>query len=159
MSISTLSLTVPVAHRIWALIYLLGEGSCRSVQYIIRPNWEVNEVWIRYALGVAPNFLAGLYVPACITFLLPYLVHRDPSQRDFSPLRYRMWACTIALAGVVGWEFAQTATRRFFFDPHDIGWTLVGTACFLLIVHARSGFFSTLKYRPLSPHKVAPQVA
>jgi hypothetical protein len=154
MSISTLSLTIPVAHRIWALIYLLGEGSCRSVQYIIRPNLEVHEAWLRYALGVAPNFLAGLYVPACITFLMPYLLHRDPAVRDFSPLRYQTMACGIALTGVIGWEFAQTTTRRFYFDPHDIGWTLMGTLCFLCIVQARSKVFSTLKYRFLPPQAI-----
>jgi hypothetical protein len=138
MSLTTLSLSIPAAHRIWALIYLLGEISCRSVQFIIRPHLHTHEYWIRYALGVAPNFLAGLYVPACITFVLPYLLQRDATRRDFSPMRYRHAACGIALGGIIGWEYVQTTTRSFFFDPHDIFWTFVGTATFLLILRWRT---------------------
>ena len=61
---------IPAAHRIWAIIYLAGESSCRSVQYIVRPNLHSHIDAINYLLGVAPNFLAGIYVPACYTFLI-----------------------------------------------------------------------------------------
>ena len=127
------SFSVPAAHRIWALIYLAGESSCRSVQYIIRPLLPTHEGWLNYLLCVAPNFLAGVYVPACFTFLMPYLLERKPERRNFQPQRYRWPACVFTLSGLLGWEFFQPYTRRFVFDVHDIIWTFIGVSVYLFI--------------------------
>ncbi len=129
---------IPAAHRIWAIIYLAGESSCRSVQYIVRPNLHSHIDAINYFLGVAPNFLAGIYVPACYTFLMPYILERNAQQRIFDPLYYRFSACIFALSGVLGWEYIQQFTHKFFFDPHDIIWTFLGISCYWLITQRQA---------------------
>ncbi len=135
---SLASVYIPAAHRIWALIYLAGEGSCRSVQYIVRPNVHLNIEWVNYLLGVAPNFLAGIYVPACFTFLMPYLLERKVQHRIFDPLYYRFSACVFALSGVWGWEFVQQFTQKFYFDPHDVLWTFMGVGCYWAITQRQA---------------------
>ena len=135
---SLVSVSIPAAHRVWAFIYLAGESSCRSVQYILRPHLHSHIEWINYLLGVAPNFLAGIYVPACYTFLMPFILERRPEQRIFDPLYYRFSACVFALSGVLGWEFIQQFTLKFFFDPHDIMWTFFGVMCYWLITQKKA---------------------
>jgi hypothetical protein len=142
---SLASVTIPAAHRIWAFIYLAGESSCRSVQYIVRPHLNLHIHWINYLLGVAPNFLAGIYVPACYTFLMPYIIERNPNLRIFDPLFYRFSACVFALFGVLGWEIAQQFTRKFYFDPDDILWTFVGVGVYWIITQ----WFGTARTVPI----------
>lgn len=149
MSVSSFS--IPVAHRLWAIIYLAGESSCRSVQYIIRPHLHVHADWLNYFLGVAPNFLAGIYVPACITFLMPYLLERDPSKRDFDPQKYMASAVILALAGLVGWELIQPLTKKFYFDPHDLLWTVIGVCLYVWILQWKCAL------RPSRPARAAQQ--
>lgn len=136
MSIATVS--IPAAHRIWAFIYLAGESSCRSVQYIIRPHFQAHAEWINYMLGIAPNFLAGIYVPACFTFLIPYLMERRAARRDYNPQRYMWQACIFALTGLLGWEFLQPFTNHFVFDPHDVLWTFIGVGVYAMISQWRA---------------------
>ena len=129
---------IPSTHRVWGFIYLLGEGSCRSLQYIIRPHLHTHVDWVKYFLGVAPNFLAGFYVPACLTFLLPFVLERNPSQRDYCPRRYQILSCSIALIGILGWEYLQTFTHKFYFDTQDLIWTFVGVGVYLIFVNMAS---------------------
>lgn len=135
---SIVSFRIPAAHRTWALIYVAGESSCRSVQYIIRPHFHAQLEWINYMLGVAPNLLAGIYVPACFTFLMPYLTEQNHTQRDYNPQRYMWPACAFAMTGLLGWEFLQPFTRHFVFDPHDVLWTFIGVGTYTMITQWRT---------------------
>lgn len=135
---SIASISIPAAHRIWAFIYLAGESSCRSVQYIIRPNLHSHIEWLNYLLGVAPNFLAGIYVPACYTFLMPFILNRKAENRNFDPQNYRFSACIFALTGLIGWELLQPFTRKFHFDMNDVVWTFIGVGIYALITQRHS---------------------
>ncbi len=135
---SIASISIPAAHRVWAFIYLAGESSCRSVQYIIRPHFHTHAEWMNYLLGVAPNFLAGVYVPACFTFLVPYLLERNAAHRDYNPLRYMWPACIFALTGLLGWEYLQPFTHHFVFDPNDVLWTFIGVGTYMMITFWRT---------------------
>ena len=153
----------PVSHSVWALIYVVGEASCRSVQWLIRPHWHTPPHIIAYMLNVAPNFFAGIYVPACYTFLMPFFWGKMGRIPDFNPQAYRVSGSIFGLTGVIGWELLQPFTQKFHFDPHDILWTVIGTAIFYAYNKERSLKSSspdtidkrtTMLLQPLSPlHK------
>jgi hypothetical protein len=95
----------------------------------IRPHYHNNNVIIKYFLGIAPNFLPAIGIPALFVAIISHLK------------RYSVWfnskshitANLISLSGLIAWEFIQTTSKKLFFDWNDVLWTILGALVFQLI--------------------------
>jgi len=95
----------------------------------IRPNYSGDSSAIKYLLGVAPNFLPGIGIPALFVILLPQI---NKTNKWFNEKRH-LTANLISLTGLISWEFVQTTSAKLHFDWNDVIWTLIGAFIFQLI--------------------------
>ena len=108
------------------------------VQDYIRPNYDgANEIII-YLLGVAPNFLPGIGLPALLYVVIP-----EVSKPNSSLFKNRLyWSAGISISGLIANEFITIFTPgRGVFDWNDILWTIIGAGLFTLI-HRKLRFVS-----------------
>lgn len=117
--------------QLWLFCYLFGEIMCRTTQYVVRPlHLYPNIDWVKYMLGVAPNFWAALSLPALLLLISNYAGSQYNWVRTILPLDTLHTAYAVALTGIVGWEICQPLTGMYYFDPNDLMWTILGTATF-----------------------------
>ena len=100
------------------------------VQDYIRPWYDGGNEIIIYLLGVAPNFLPGIGLPALLYVVIPEL-----SKPNSSLFKNRLnWSVVISITGLIANEFITIFTPgRGVFDWNDILWTLIGAGFFVLI--------------------------
>jgi len=103
------------------------------VQDYIRPWYDGGNEIIIYLLGVAPNFLPGIGLPALLYVVIPEL-----SKPNSSLFKNRLnWSVVISITGLIANEFITIFTPgRGVFDWNDILWTLIG-ACFFVFIDKR----------------------
>ena len=114
-----------VYYIIFAISFLLFS----IVQDYIRPNYDgANEIII-YLLGVAPNFLPGIGLPALLYVVIP-----EVSKHNSSLFKNRLyWSVGISISGLIANEFITIFTPGGVFDWNDILWTIIGAGLFILI--------------------------
>ena len=102
-----------------------------TVQDYIRPNYDGGNEVIVYLLGIAPNFLPGVGLPALLYVVIPEVTR--PESSLFENRLY--WSVVISLLGLIGNEFITIfAPGRGVFDWNDILWTIIGVGLFTLTV-------------------------
>ena len=103
------------------------------VQNYIRPNYEGDNELVVYFLGVAPNFLPGVGLPALLYVVIP-----EVFKSHTSLFRNRLyWSVAISITGLVGNEFVTLFTPgQGVFDWNDIVWTIIGAGMFVAIHRA-----------------------
>ena len=115
---------------LYYLLFGITFLSFNWVQDFIRPNYNGEHRGIIYFLGIAPNFLPAIGLPALFYVIIPEL---------FSPetfIRKNTLGCSIGIAmvGLIGNEFITIYTPgRGVFDWNDILWTLIGGLIFIVI--------------------------
>ena len=101
-----------------------------TVQDYIRPNYDGGNGVIVYLLGIAPNFLPGVGLPALLYVVIPEVT--KPQSSLFENRLY--WSVVISLLGLIGNGFITIfAPGRGVFDWNDILWTIIGAGLFILI--------------------------
>ena len=103
------------------------------VQNYIRPNYEGDNELVVYFLGVAPNFLPGVGLPALLYVVIP-----EVFKSHTSLFRNRLyWSVAISITGLVGNEFVTLFTPgQGVFDWNDIVWTIIAAGLFVAIHRA-----------------------
>ena len=115
---------------LYYLLFGITFLSFNWVQDFIRPNYNGEHRGIIYFLGIAPNFLPAIGLPALFYVIIPEL---------FSPetfIRKNTLGCSIGIAmvGLIGNEVITIYTPgRGVFDWNDILWTLIGGLIFIVI--------------------------
>ena len=85
-----------------------------------------------YLLGVTPNFATAIAVSFV---LLSIWADQRPSASFSLAARAFLICASISGLGLLGWELFQKTSRRFVFDPHDAGATLVGIGAASLLFY------------------------
>ena len=100
------------------------------VQDFIRPDYNGEHRGIIYFLGIAPNFLPSIGLPALFYVIIPELF----SPESFIRKNTLGFSIGIAMVGLIGNEFITIYTPgRGVFDWNDILWTLIGGLIFIVI--------------------------
>lgn len=103
----------------------------QSISSYIRPNYTGQNEYIKYLLGIAPNFFPAIGIPALI---LAIILQNESSKPESKLYKYRnLIAVSISTTGLIAWEFVQTTSRKLIFDVHDILWTLIGSLIFIIL--------------------------
>jgi glycopeptide antibiotics resistance protein len=113
----------------WFVIFALCFIGYQQVQDQIRPNYAGENLTIIYLLGIAPNFLPAIGIPALFVVLIPQLKNTNSWLNE----KKHITANLISLSGLLCWEFLQTMTENGYFDWNDVLWTLIGAGVFQLI--------------------------
>ena len=111
-------------YLVFAISFLLFP----IVQNYIRPNYGGNNELVVYFLGVAPNFLPAVGLPALLYVVIP-----EVFKSHTSLFRNRLYgSVAISITGLVGNEFVTLFTPgQGVFDWNDIAWTIIGAGVFI----------------------------
>lgn len=128
---------------LWLGLFALGTSATWLVQDHLRPSYRGRGEALRYLLGVAPNFLAGLGLASFFVVSIPQVnaASRSPSRSPWLNGKAHLTGILISVTGLSAWEAIQPLSTRGHFDPHDILWTILGAAAFYSIwwtLHLRS---------------------
>jgi hypothetical protein len=119
----------------WLGLFAFGTIGYTVVQDYLRPGYRGESELLRYWLGVAPNYFAGLALPSFFVVMIAQF--RTSAKQPLVSAWWNVWApfsaMLVAFVGLTLWEFTQTITARGRFDWHDIGWTMVGTLTFYAV--------------------------
>ena len=113
-------------------IFALTFISYQLVQDNIRPNYQGDNLIIKYLLGIAPNFFPSIGIPALFVILIPELAKKNKTTTWLNDKRH-ITANAVSLIGLLSWEFLQVTTTRGHFDLNDVLWTINGALIFQLI--------------------------
>lgn len=115
---------------VYYIIFVFSFLLFSIVQDYIRPWYDGGNEIIIYLLGVAPNFLPGIGLPALLYVVIPEL-----SKPNSSLFKNRLnWSVVISITGLIANEFITIFTPgRGVFDWNDILWTLIGAGFFVFI--------------------------
>lgn len=113
-------------------IFALPFISYQLVQDNIRPNYQGDNLIIKYLLGIAPNFFPSIGIPALFVILIPELAKKNKTTTWLNDKRH-ITANAVSLIGLLSWEFLQVTTTRGNFDWNDVLWTINGALIFQLI--------------------------
>jgi hypothetical protein len=116
----------------WFAIFALTSIAYQLVQDNIRPNYNGDDLIIKYILGIAPNFFPAIGLPALFVILLPE-INKGENSNQWLNNKIHITANLISLTGLLSWEFLQITTTRGRFDWNDVLWTLIGALIFQLI--------------------------
>ena len=132
-----------IYYIIFAISFLLFS----IVQDYIRPNYDGANGIIIYLLGVAPNFLPGIGLPALLYVVIP-----EVSKPNSSLFKNRLyWSVGISISGLIANEFITIFTPgRGVFDWNDILWTIIGAGLFTL-THKK---FNKIQHRSLMKENI-----
>ena len=115
---------------LYYLLFGITFLSFNWVQDFIRPNYNGEHRGIIYFLGIAPNFLPAIGLPALFYVIIPELFSPETLIRK-NTLGF---STSIAMVGLIGNEFITIYTPgRGVFDWNDILWTLIGGLIFIVI--------------------------
>ncbi len=119
----------PISY--WFLLFATTFLAYQLVQDSIRPNYNGDNVIIIYLLGIAPNFLPAIGIPALFVILIPEISKNKTN--IWLNERKHITAIIISLIGLLSWEFLQILTPSGRFDWNDILWTCIGSLIFYFI--------------------------
>jgi glycopeptide antibiotics resistance protein len=115
----------------WFLLFATTSLAYQLVQDTIRPNYNGDNAVIIYLLGIAPNFLPAIGIPALFLILIPE-ISQNKTNIWLNERKY-ITAIIISLIGLLSWEFLQILTPSGRFDWNDILWTCIGSLIFYFI--------------------------
>ena len=120
-------------NSIYYAVFIISFLLFPTVQDYIRPNYDGDNGVIVYLLGIAPNFLPGVGLPALLYVVIP-----EVFKSHTSLFRNRLyWSIAISITGLVGNEFVTLFTPgQGVFDWNDIVWTIIGAGMFVAIHRA-----------------------
>ena len=113
----------------WLALFALCFVAYQQVIDNIRPNYNGNNLTVKYLLGIAPNFFPGIGIPALFVVLIPQMKKANKWLNE----NKHIIANLISLLGLLTWEFIQTTSKKLYFDWNDVVWTLIGAFVFQLI--------------------------
>jgi hypothetical protein len=115
----------------WFGIFAFFFGLFEFITSFIRPGYQGSSALIRYLLGIAPNFLPAIGLPA-LFILFMISVRSDGNPGKWMGAHKQVTALSISTGGLIIWEFLQLK-GALVFDWHDILWTFNGAGIFLFI--------------------------
>lgn len=113
----------------WFALFALCFVSYQQIIDNIRPKYDGDNLTIKYLLGIAPNFLPAIGIPALFVILIPQM---KQTNKWFNEKKY-LTANFISLTGLISWEFYQTTSIKLHFDWNDVIWTILGAIVFQII--------------------------
>jgi hypothetical protein len=116
----------------WFAIFALTFIAYQLVQDSIRPNYDGDNLIIKYLLGVAPNFFPSIGIPALFVIIIPELNYKNNSSEWLNKKKH-LTAIGISLIGLLSWEFMQIKTTKARFDWNDVLWTFIGALIFYFL--------------------------
>jgi hypothetical protein len=119
----------------WLGLFAFGTIAFTVAQDYIRPNYHGQSDVIKYLLGIAPNFFAGLGLSSFFVMVIPHInaAAQKPSESVWLNSKAQISGMLIAVTGLSLWEFVQIFSSRGHFDWHDLLWTIIGTLTFYVI--------------------------
>ena len=115
---------------LYYLLFGITFLSFNLVQDFIRPNYNGGHRGVIYFLGIAPNFLPAIGLPALFYVIIPELFSPETLIRK-NKLRFSVG---IAMVGLIGNEFITIYTLgKGVFDWNDVLWTIIGGVVFYWI--------------------------
>ena len=116
---------------IYYLIFAICFLGFQYFEEVIRVNYDNSNKFITYLLGVLPNFLPAIGLPAIFIVFIKEL--RGKSKNLWFNQKKYILAIIISQVGLIGWEVQQIIAPYGTFDWNDIIWTVVGGVIFYLI--------------------------
>lgn len=113
----------------WFALFAFCFISYQQVIDNIRPNYNGDNLTIKYLLGILPNFFPAIGIPALFLILVPQLKRTNKWLNE----KKHITASLVSLTGLTSWEFIQATSTKLHFDWNDVLWTLIGAAVFQLI--------------------------
>jgi len=116
----------------WLTIFALSFIAYQLVQDYIRPNYDGENLTIKYLLGIAPNFFPSIGIPAFLVVLIPIFSPKNKTNKWLNNNKH-ITVNIISLIGLLSLEFFQMGSTKLRFDWNDVLWTLIGALIFHLI--------------------------
>jgi hypothetical protein len=113
----------------WFALFAVCFISYQQISDNIRPNYNGNNLTIKYLLGIAPNFFPAIGIPSLFLILIPQLKWTNKWFKD----KKQITANVISLTGLISWEFIQSSSTNLHFDWNDILFTIIGAIVFHFI--------------------------
>ena len=113
----------------WFALFALCFIAYQQIIDNIRPHYIGDNLTIKYLLGIAPNFLPVIGIPALFVILIPQMKW---TSKWFNENKH-ITANIISLTGIISWEFIQSTSTKLHFDWNDILWTFIGALIFQII--------------------------
>ena len=113
----------------WFALFAVCFISYQQISNNIRPNYNGNNLTIKYLLGIAPNFFPAIGIPSLFLILIPQLKWTNKWFKD----KKQITANVISLTGLISWEFIQSSSTNLHFDWNDILFTIIGAIVFHFI--------------------------
>ena len=119
----------------WLGLFAFGTIAFTHVQDNIRPNYHGQSDLIKYLLGIAPNYFAGLGLCSFFVIMITHInsTSKKPSTSVWLNSKAQFSSIFTSVIGLSLWEFAQTFSAHGHFDWHDLIWTIIGPLTFYLI--------------------------
>jgi hypothetical protein len=113
------------AIGLWFAVFMIGFAITRLTIDVWRPGQPDRHPGIAFALGIAPNFVAALTLPALGMMLREYLVRSAAAGWLTGYEAWNRVTVGLTVLGLVGWEYRQRS-GYLTFDYVDILATLLG---------------------------------
>jgi len=119
----------------WLGLFAFGTIGFTLIQDNIRPNYHGQSDLLKYLLGIAPNYFAGLGLTSFFVVMITHInsTSKKPSKSVWLNGKSHISSIIISIAGLSLWEFIQTFSTRGYFDWHDLIWTIIGASTFYFI--------------------------
>ena len=113
------------------LIFALCFAGFQYLEEVIRIDYNNQNKFFTYLLGVIPNFLPAIGMPCIFVVIIKEL--KGKSTNTFFLKKKYILAILISQIGLISWEFQQILAPNGTFDWNDILWTIIGGGIFYLI--------------------------
>ena len=117
------------------LIFALCFAGFQYLEEVIRIDYNNQNNFFTYLLGIIPNFLPAIGMPSIFVVIIKEL--KEKSTNPFFLKKKHILAILISQIGLIAWEFQQILAPNGTFDWNDILWTIIGGGIFYLIWKAK----------------------
>ena len=120
---------------LYILTFALCFAGFQYLEEVIRIDYNNENTFFTYLLGVIPNFLPAIGMPSIFVVIIKEL--KGKSTNTFFLKKKHILAILISQIGLITWEFVQIVAPNGIFDWNDILWTIIGGGIFYLIWKAK----------------------
>ena len=112
----------------WLGLFAFGTIAFTLVQDNIRPNYQGQNDIVKYLLGIAPNYFAGLGLSSFFVVMIIHInsTSKKPSASVWLNSKAQISSVIISVTGLTLWEFIQIFSDKGRFDLNDLVWTILG---------------------------------